>query len=726
MGSTLPCPHSEESSVPLASNPLSVNSNSPAVGSRRGQSTSDGSIYIPNGCRDIFDQAKEQKCLSYSHKSSSSLGSGGSSYRSVFGSPNSDKVSPVDHTPAPGSQTRRSLTLRQANPIIDHCLTLPDETFVRILSFLDHRSLLAARLTRKSWNDVCVEHKFLKFPPVYRLPVELVQEILGSTSPLSFNASRHVCRAWYLSALEPFLLKQHLEELGFHNAEASVRDSQNSRYLVTRLSRECSLSPDNTKGGGLRNTAILDLSELVAANPANFTVSICGSYALLSEGCVVYVYHLKSTLERWMEYVTSVVCPRRVLAVSMDTSSQRFAIAILLDGRMGIVHDVVEQETKSTYRNICSEEDLPRSVAICPQRRCVAFGCHGGIELHCEYLLSPRYVHQSASASKTSKFLNACIVQQNGLRPRLIMTDNFFLGVDALTGQDLNRWFPLTAPSDFLYFLPPRRGIDSAKKLRLISSAVHPRDMSPLTRRFDVSPDSRALSDTWEPRAGQSDHFQAVPLSDGSHILFIDPESGGLCLGSDAPLGVFPNNSGPTKLLRKIWLIPPGSVVGMMTERERSTNESLGASHDQRIGKTVRPSVYASGASIKHGVRVVAAYDDHVVLFSVPPDIFYSPFGAESTGDQLSIPNQHPTGIHITKAHEPIRITGYYIDSVPGLVDLAVHSGFALAIYAFSASGKVHVYQLKKTDATVNLKDPFKMTATRYGKLAIGRSNGED
>lgn len=106
-----------------------------------------------------------------------------------------------------------------------------------------------------------------------------------------------------------------------------------------------------------------------------------------------------------------------------------------------------------------------------------------------------------------------------------------------MTGQDLNRWFPLTAPSDFLYFLPPRRGIDSAKKLRLISSAVHPKDVSPLARRFGVGPDSLAFWDTWEPRAGQSDHFQAVPLSDGYHILFIDPESGGLCLGSDAPLG---------------------------------------------------------------------------------------------------------------------------------------------------------------------------------------------
>jgi len=329
MSLALPYVYSEESSVPSASNSLSVDAGSPGRESRRSQSTSDDSIHISNDCCDILGQAGGQKCLSHAHESGNSLGSGGSSYRSVFGSPDSDEISPADHTSTPTRLTGCSLALRQANPIIGHCLRLPDETFICILSFLDHRSLLSARLTRKSWNDVCVEHKLLKFPSVYRLPVELVQEILSSTSPLSFNISRHVCRAWYLSALDPFLLKQHLEALGFHNSEASVRDSRNPHYLVTRLSRECSLSPDNPEGGGLRNTAILDLSELVSADAVNFTVSMCGFYALLSEGCVVYVYRLKSTQER-MEYVTSVVCPRRVLAVSMDTSNQRFAIAVLL------------------------------------------------------------------------------------------------------------------------------------------------------------------------------------------------------------------------------------------------------------------------------------------------------------------------------------------------------------------------------------------------------------
>jgi len=166
----------------------------------------------------------------------------------------------------------------------------------------------------------------------------------------------------------------------------------------------------------------------------------------------------------------------------------------------------------------------------------------------------------------------------------------------------------------------------------------------------------------------------------------------------------------------------------MMVEegKEANTNEILRVSHGRKIKKTARPSIYASGASIKHGVRVAAGYSDHVVLFSIPPDIFYGSFEAESTGGQPSVSVQLPTGADFAKAHEPIWITGCYIDTIPRLVDLAVHSGVALAVYAFSASGRVHVYQLEKTDATASLKDSLRITATKNGKLAIDCSSGGD
>ena len=67
-----------------------------------------------------------------------------------------------------------SWTLSKANPIIDGCLRLPDESSVHILLFLDHRSLLSAKLTSKLWNDLSVEHILLKGPSVYQPPVESV------------------------------------------------------------------------------------------------------------------------------------------------------------------------------------------------------------------------------------------------------------------------------------------------------------------------------------------------------------------------------------------------------------------------------------------------------------------------------------------------------------------------------------------------------------------------
>lgn len=209
-------------------------------------------------------------------------------------------------------------------------LRIPGSIFARIVLLLDHGSLLNARATARPWLEACENHRPLRFSPLYRLPVELIQLILTFTSPSSFDAARHVCRAWYLSALEPSLLRLQLKNLGYYYTDHAVRNSQSTRYLSTRLSREFSLGAGKSGICGLHKTAIIDMSNLAATSTVHFTVSICGSYALLSEGCVVYVYRLQATIASRIEFVASVVCPRRVLAVSMDTSSRRFAIAILL------------------------------------------------------------------------------------------------------------------------------------------------------------------------------------------------------------------------------------------------------------------------------------------------------------------------------------------------------------------------------------------------------------
>jgi hypothetical protein len=81
-----------------------------------------------------------------------------------------------------------------------------------------------------------------------------------------------------------------------------------------------------------------------------------------------------------------------------------------------------------------------------------------------------------------------------------------------------------------------------------------------------------------------------VPLSDGHHVLFIEPQTEKLFLGCDAPLG------GPTKLLRKVMFLPP--LPG-----------------DQA------PRLYTAAFDMSLGARVVVAFGDTLVLYSIPPDV---------------------------------------------------------------------------------------------------------
>lgn len=289
--------------------------------------------------------------------------------------------------------------------------------------------------------------------------------------------------------------------------------------------------------------------------------------------------------------------------------------------------------------------------------------------------------------------------------------------MDALTGQDLNRWFPLTSPSDFLFFLPPRQNVDSAKKLRLISSAARLCEQTELSSRLlgveaqastfwqrlggDLDPgchnrhmtsryhdrdsDRYASRHTRRGRFDNTNHFRAVPVGDGHHILFTDPASGCLCLGSDAPIG------GPTKLLRKIWLEGPQDSI---------------------------PLVYASGSNLSWGVRIAAVYgtgdQQSLWFFSVPLDIFAAEQSQTSSTNPLfktkarhdrnndmewrawlgkNNSNQEPLcGASSSTSSEPdqlwpVKIRGQYICNCEQVVGLAVDSGPDMVIWTFGSNG---------------------------------------
>ena len=760
-------------------------------------------------------------------------------------------------------------------------LNIPQGILEGVLACLGFEDYKELRLVCRPWFS---RLPLPKFPPSYRCPSEILHQIYYFLAPVDFDAARHTCKSWFLASLDRRLLKIMLGRAGCsicaqtdlkecpelfearrHSSQGlipperdgtEVEDSHHSMIgdlmseqwlLSKRLATESKISADwrgcgNTSSLAqgevqcqrLSDTGLVDFSKLLQQRrpskgsptplePTLFTVSRCGKFVILVIGKMAYIYTIPGGRPT-LRACTSVMCPKKVLAVSMDTSSHRYALAILLDGRIGmscslahcaegapsaeargepmqlgmstevqesgtpfeetfehtneilgseegtassLLNDVskdedsndalgittpkidistatdvsrshrswldnsmdpcdphkgahtaepsedyvrihVENGPRTIFNNLCSIDDPPRSVAICPQRRCIAFGSLTGIELH---------------------------------------------WVDALTGGDLSRWFPLAAPSDCLYFLPVRHGVDSAKKLRLISSAKglmsynqQRQGITPSRWNWRCGPDSgrrRSMTrlffgnlpfpspvellntspDAEHPSTFQGqgvlrtvdcDHYRAIPLSDGTHVLFLDPETQYLCLGSDAPLG------GPTKLLRKVTFLPPELSQSEFVDHHGGSDFSVGSS-----GKLLS---YTAGQDLRWGIRVVAAYGDgSIMLYSVPPDVFDSlrnwptdPFLRNSRRDifgqrhysmdvfmPAGSPSNAATGSYAVNTSgletennqlpvrfPPIHLRGAEVCKLPEeyVVDLAVdasHGG--LKVWIFSNTGLVHV-----------------------------------
>jgi hypothetical protein len=153
-----------------------------------------------------------------------------------------------------------------------------------VIRSLDTDSVRQARQVCKRWKSICDDYRPLRFPAVHNLPVELLQNIMSFATPTSFNSARHTCRAWYVSSLSTALLRRHFGTMGFCETDPFVRVSQNPLYLSQRYGRECSLGSDGAGKNRLRNTAILDMSDIGSTGVINFTVSTCGTHVLICEG----------------------------------------------------------------------------------------------------------------------------------------------------------------------------------------------------------------------------------------------------------------------------------------------------------------------------------------------------------------------------------------------------------------------------------------------------------
>lgn len=379
------------------------------------------------------------------------------------------------------------------------------------------------------------------------------------------------------------------------------------------------------------------------AGGSRFTISVCGKYLLVTRDYTIYIYSLNShasitTCDQSpcpAERLTNLVCPRRVLSVAMDTSCGRFAIAALLHGRAGFVCDLRELGTvsqwqaqdaylwdpvlsalwdrqdsaaglrgpydhgrfpssvtpgpmeawfqrnssnystdpltppypsakqtsmpvvpglSSVFYNLGTAIDCPVSVAICAQRRCIAFGCSTAVELH---------------------------------------------WVDALTGHGLNRRFSIPAGGEVLHFFPERQG---ERKMRVIDTEAVPAVWPTVAKDGPLESGNVGgiPRDDTTSVPEESDYYNAIPLSDGTHVLFANRFSARLCLGIETP---------PT--------VTRAIDAGYVRLETRAIFE--GPPTDEGSGRAA-PRIYDAARDLRWGARVAVGFGDEVWVFAVPGD----------------------------------------------------------------------------------------------------------
>ncbi|KAL8944518.1 MAG: hypothetical protein Q9216_000428 [Gyalolechia sp. 2 TL-2023] len=637
--------------------------------------------------------------------------------------------------------TLATLTLRR----VQYSKDLPIEVFSHMAHYLDFATYKSVRLTCRCWSAAFTYVRPLRLPLVYHLPAEIIKDVYGYLSLTDLNAARHTCQRWMIASLEYRLLADWLIRAGFRTAfmadtlrnESLGHPVGGEWRLSKRLATECSLTPgwtgdgfagsspapfhprftddvdvsDRQEATSLEVSCTVDFAELSTTQTyrsdqswgLRFTISACGKFLLVLSCTVIHVYSisdLSSPFPRYehggyMEFLVAILCPRPVLAVSMDTSKDRYTIAALLHDRVGLIMDVPElaimanrsgsssphseRDTRNVteawelkasptatpttsqrprlpptytdvyhaspitqtpeldqpspipiqfvphtmYRNLCSKTSPPGSVAICPHRRCVAFGCSAGIELHWQ---------------------------------------------DARTGQELSRWMELIGPAEYIHFLPLRTEDENelAKKLRMTSSRSGP----------TYYHDPISVDEAWDYE--QCKFLRGVPLSDGKHLLYTDPATGDLCVGTGLHSAL-----GRPKPVKKFLLEGPGYPFE---------------------AKEKWPICYRAGTELAWGARIVAGFGQQLYLFCVPPDLLRKD----------TDPNLAPDESRYAQKNGITIIVGVKIGEIPDLMELGVDASHGdLLIHALSTSVPAQTYQI----ARYPRKDSRKRVVMKNGRV---------
>jgi len=483
------------------------------------------------------------------------------------------------------------------------------------------------------------------------IPVEVLQQVFHYLGPKDFNSARHVCSKWMASSLDSSLLTLMLKRGGFsigpetrwqavQTPQVMSTQTASSRpdvwLLSCRLARECSLASGWT-GNGLRinrNNPLIECAHVDFSGLGDgpslpdashtgkliFTASACGKFLLVADGGIIYVYELVgSDIRAW----TSIICPRKVLAMSMDASSPPISVAALLEGRMGLVcslshgadHEpeasadanaIDRQRPKPTHPQDDDTTTPPSTKDYHPPAQPASFSdleiqsATDLIRLHnCDdpaqhatnliaqswsplrFAGSHRARRPTAPPAPSPRVLYRSVCRGDA-PPRSVAVSaaGRCVAFGCADGADVHwglrpawrRWVPLAGPADAVHFAAGGGGA-----LRLRASAAGP------ARRGEdggVPPEyARGFA-----------HVGALPLAGGRRALFVGGRDGRLGVGVEAPVGE------RARLRRRVVLVPPGE------------------------GRAP-PAAYAAGAERGGALRVVAAYGGDVVLFSLPPGV---------------------------------------------------------------------------------------------------------
>ena len=499
-----------------------------------------------------------------------------------------------------------------------------------------------------------------------KMPTELLQQLYNDLAPRDFHAAQRTSHAWMHASLRTRLLVTMLKRGGWWSSAKkelpqdemdSEMETLYAHTLSRFLSRECSLIPSSTSketADGTGNEVAEGTSndnadgtsnqlksrepfEMVEAKHASFKdlafhhlkmkpepsaefifqTSVCGQFLLAALSTRVVVLEIRS---HHAHALTTIVCPRPVLHMSMDGSARRHTFAAVLQGHMGLKCDL-DFSQQAFQRTDLSVSELSLDEGYVPTFK-------GSINVGANHR-----VIRVPDTGNLDVDLHACDEHVRSPNSRLVLYDDVCKGgacsvaicpknlgvafgsstgglqlywVNADDGRNMRRWFPTTMPSDFVYFLRDPPGADDTEDhVQLITSEAHPAERPSVCGpwyppHYDAEgPDAWGLREKYERCC---DHLCAVPLSDGVHHLFTDPETYNVFLGGKSPF------AGPIKLLRRVRFVPPCDNMA--------------------------PRYYAAAHDLTWGARVLVAYDNTLVLYSVPLDVLKVSYTSTNDDDE--------------------------------------------------------------------------------------------